>query len=103
MFEIVDLSTLGAKLLTISAVTKVLVDVMKVQIEKSKRASEIKIATSYIIPITIALVLGISIFEVENTIAYYIGCVLAGAIGGLGSTYIHEILKALQTLKSMKK
>lgn len=101
--EFTDLSTLGAQLLTISAVTKIFVDMLKLQVNKMKHASQIKTVASYVIPIVIALFFEISLFETDKEVPFYIGSVVAGGIAGLGSTFIHEILKALQTLKGLKK
>lgn len=101
--QLIDLSSLGAQLLTISAVTKVLVDLLKPSLKTTKHASVIKTVASYLIPIVITSSFGISLFLTANQTAFYIGCVLAGAIAGLGSTYVHEVLKALQTLKGLKK
>lgn len=102
--EFTNLPELGTQLLAVSAITKVLVDIVKIKLKKKKHSATVKTVLSYLIPIATTLVFNISLFEAEaQTTAFYIGSVGAGLIAGLGSTYIHEILKSLQTLKGLKK
>lgn len=101
--QLVDMTELSAQLLTISAITKVLVDILKLRLANVKHASQIKTVASYTLPIIMTVFLEISLFVTASETAFYIGAVLAGGIAGLGSTFIHEILKALQTLKGLKK
>lgn len=103
MVALTDLTVLAAQLLTISAVTKIMIDLFKTLINKFPHAANIKLALSYAIPILLTVGLQISVFATEKEIVFYLGSVVAGGLAGLGSTYIHEILKALQTLKDLKK
>ena len=101
--QLTDMTELTTQLLTISAITKIFVDLMKLKLKEARYASQIKVVASYILPIIMTVFLGISLFETGSEVAFYVGTVLAGVVAGLGSTFIHEILKALQTLKGLKK
>ena len=103
MVALTDLTLLAAQLLTISAVTKILIDVFSSPINKLPQTANVKLALSYLIPIVLVFILNISVFETEKEFVFYFGSIVAGGLAGLGSTYIHETLKALQTLKDLKK
>jgi ABC-type uncharacterized transport system permease subunit len=101
--ELVNITDLTNQLLIISSITKVVVDLLKTKIPESDYSSQIKVIAAYLIPILITVFFNVSLFETNNEAAFYIGAVGAGVIAGLGSTFIHEILKSLQTLKTLKK
>lgn len=100
---IVDISELTAQLLTVSAVTKVIVDMLKLKLDTVKLHSDIKYLLSLLIPVIVTLLAKISIFETTNLVLFYVGSVGAGLIAGLGSNFIHEIMKVIQTIKTLKK
>lgn len=100
---IVNILDLTAQLLTVSAVTKVLVDLMKLKLHKVKISAELKYILSMIIPVLVTILSNISIFETTNMVLFYVGSVAAGLIAGLGSNFIHEAMKILQVIKTLKK
>lgn len=101
--ELVNLTELGTQLLTVSAITKVVVDLLKLRLTKVKRSTEVKYVASILLPVAITAASGIGLFETDNQVLFYTGTVGAGLIAGLGSNFIHEIMKVLQTLKGLKK
>lgn len=101
-FEIVDITELGTAILTVSAIVMVLVDMLKASIKPMANNKDAKYLASVIIAVAITLSTGISIFEATNGTAFYLGAVLAGFIASLGSNFIHEFMKILQTLKTLK-
>lgn len=101
-FEIVDIAELSTVLLTVSAVVVVLVDMLKQVVKPLATSKEGKYISSILIAVTITLTAGISIFDAASEAAFYTGSVLAGFIAGLGSNFIHEFMKVLQTVKTIK-
>lgn len=100
--NLVDIPTLASQLAVIAAVTKTLVELIKLN-SKVKASAEIKQVLSFLIPVIITVIMQIGLIDTANQVAFYIGCVASGLIAGLGSNFIHEILESLQTLKSLKK
>jgi hypothetical protein len=98
-----DLTVLTAQLMTISAVVKVIIDMLKLKIPQVNSNSDMKYGLSMLISIAITCVAGVSILDTANTVVFYLGAVGAGLIAGLGSNVIHEVVGILKTLKDLKK
>lgn len=102
----VDIAALAAQLVTVSAMVKVIVDLIKVQIpiySKINLSPNAKWLSSLIVSVAITTSLGISLFEDGSQSIMILGSVGAGLIAGLGSNFIHDFMKVLQTLKELKK
>jgi hypothetical protein len=101
--ELVNLSDLTTQLLTISAMTKVVVDLIKLKLPKEEYAKNVKYVLSMLFPILMTFWANISLFETGNESFQFAGIVAAGLVAGLGSNVIHEVMKVLQTMKTLKK
>jgi hypothetical protein len=109
--NIVDIATLSTELLAVSAATKVVTDMIKPVVEgleakyRPVTAGTVNAAPFIAagVSISITALTGISFFEAATPLANAIGIVGAGLVASLGSNYIHDILEALRTVKSLKK
>lgn len=100
---LVSLDVLATQLLTISALTKVIVEMIKVYLPGYAPNSAVKWTWSIVIPVVLCVVTGVGIYEASNTVMLYLGMVGAGLIASLGSNFIHEFIKILETVQTMKK
>lgn len=101
--HLVDLAELATALVTISALNKVIIDLIKAIVPKVQENSDMKYLLSVLIPVIITVCAGISLFDTANMILFYVGAVAAGFIASLGSEVIHEVIKILQTVKGLNK
>lgn len=100
---LVELDVLVTQLLTVAALTKVIVEIVKVYLPEFAPNSQTKWAWSLAIPVFLCLITGIGLFETGNVVLQYFGMAGAGLIASLGSNFIHEFMKVLETVKSLKK
>lgn len=111
--NLVDLATLSSELLAVSASTKVITDMIKPVInglelkyfpeQADKIDQSAAPAIAAVVSIATAGLAGISLFEAATPLVFTFGVIGAGLIASLGSNYIHDILEAIKTVKSLKK
>lgn len=98
-----SIGELTTALLAISAITKTTIDLLKAYFPRIQEDPRMKQTLSLLLPIVFCLFTNISLFEKANTTLFYLGVVGAGLIAGLGSNFIHEVMKVLQTLKDLRR
>lgn len=99
--SIVDITELTSTLLTLSAVTTVVVEMVKTK--KPDMPSNMKYILAIIASLALAFSTDVSIFETKNVAVHYVGVAFAGLVTALGSNFIHEAMKVLQTIKTLRK
>jgi hypothetical protein len=97
-----DLSTLSAGILTISAIVKVAVDLLKLHTPAFVDSPKEKYTAAILLSIVIAVLTHVSIIESTNTVLVYLGSVAAGALASLGANVANDAIKVLQSLKNIK-
>lgn len=102
-----DIGVLAASLTAIAAAAKVITDIAKPVIAKLVTEEKANSKAKWIVALGCSIMLtgvaNVSLFETENEIIHWVGVIGAGAIASLGANYMHEALKVLQTIKSLKK
>lgn len=104
MVEFADLGALAIQLAAVAVVVETLTQVIKTSLKETK-VNVSKVATYYltiVLGIVIAVLFNISLFVTENTVLFYVGTVICGAIASRGGNHIHDILKGLASVKDLQ-
>lgn len=100
MIHFADLTTLAVQLSVIAFLVETTTEVVKAVLKDKVNVSErIKFYVALVLGISSAVLLKISLFDSPNQVIFYVGCILAGAIGSRGANHVHDILKMLSSLR----
>lgn len=101
MVHFTDFSTLAAQLSVIAFMVGVLTETIKAFAKDKVFAlsGRALFFVALFVGVASAVLLKISLFETSNQVIFYVGCILAGAIGSRGANRIHDVLDVLGSLR----
>jgi hypothetical protein len=97
-----DVSTISAGILTISAIVKVGIDLIKLHAPTLVDSPKEKYTAALLLSILIAVLTHVSLIESSNPILVYLGSIAAGSLASLGANITNDVIKVLQNFKNIK-
>lgn len=100
MVEFVDFTSLAIQLSVIVFLVEAVTETIKaVTKDKLQLGSKVIFYIALVVGIAAAILLKISLFNSSNLVIFYVGSILAGAIGSRGANHVHDILQMLSSLR----
>lgn len=90
MNNMVDITILIIPLVFIGFLTETIVEIIKDYFFKTKKGKKYLSVVSLLTALLLCFAMGVSLFEPDNIVPYYIGMVICGVVASRGSNYVHN-------------
>ena len=97
MNNMVDIAIIIIPLIFIGFLTETVVEIIKDYFFKEKKGKKTLSLVSLLTALLLCFAMGISLFESEDPVAYYIGMVICGFVASRGSAYVHNFFDRVPT------